>query len=96
MSRGRPTYSRGKIHVMSEMCSTCVFRPGNLMHLQPGRLKELVDVNVGEGAALTCHKTTFGQSDQEAVCRGYYDSQKDRVPALQLAQAMDIIEEVAP
>ena len=32
-------YRDGKVHVQSEECSTGVFRKGNLMHLQPGRLR---------------------------------------------------------
>lgn len=62
--------------VLSERCSTCVFRPGNLMHLRPGRLRELASPD----RHLTCHQTlswvdgTVG----EAMCRGYYDAVGER------------------
>lgn len=66
-----------KPRLMSEMCTTCVFRPGNLMHLRPGRLKQLIQQNTGpEAQGLHCHQTLeygghpgFGR----AFCRGFYD-----------------------
>lgn len=93
---GKPVYSDGKVHVVSEMCSTCVFRPGNLMNLSPGRLKGMVDGSVADGGGITCHKTIHGQAEQEATCRGFYDAHKSRVPALHLAADIGIIEEVPP
>lgn len=57
MTRGREVYSGGKVHVMAAKCSTCVFRPGNLMGLEPGRLKEMVTESVEDGGGITCHKT---------------------------------------
>lgn len=59
--------------VFKEMCSTCVFRPGNLMHLRSGRLKDLVDKNREQGTMLICHKTTYGQATEEVLCKGFYD-----------------------
>lgn len=96
MSRGKPVYSDGKVHVMSEKCSTCIFRPGNLMNLQPGRVKGMVDSSIDDGAGITCHKTIHGQAEQEATCRGFYDSYRDQVPALAVASALNMIEEVDP
>lgn len=92
----KPVYSDGKVHVVSEMCSTCVFRPGNLMTLQPGRLKGMVEGSIAGGAAITCHKTLYGQAEQEATCRGFFDRYADRVLALRLARDSAIIEEVPP
>jgi hypothetical protein len=94
VSRGRPVYSDGRVHVMADKCETCIFRPGNLMNLDPGRVKSMVDESVAEGAGITCHKTLYGQAEQEAVCRGFYDAHGDRVPALQIAACMGLIEEV--
>ena len=90
---GKPVYSDGLVHVKAQKCETCVFHPGNRMHLKPGRLKDIVDHNRSNGAALTCHDTTFGQADQEAICRGYFDAYGDD-PTLALAKAMGLIEEV--
>lgn len=93
---GEPVYSNGKVHVMSEKCSTCIFRPGNLMNLEPGRVKEMVAGSLAEDAGITCHKTLYGQREQEATCRGFYDAYADQVTPLRMARAMGIIEEVAP
>lgn len=90
----KPVYSDGKVHVMPEKCSTCIFRPGNLMRLQPGRVKEMVDGALANQSVIPCHKTIYGEREQEAVCRGFYDAHGSRVPALRLAAAMDVIEEV--
>jgi hypothetical protein len=76
--RGKPVYHEGKVHVMAEMCSTCVFRPGNLMRLAPGRLKDMVDTSVADGAGITCHKTIHGRAEQEATCRGFFDASASR------------------
>lgn len=92
----RPVYSDGKVHVMSEKCDTCIFRPGNLMMLASGRVKQMVDGSISEGAGITCHKTIHGQRDQEATCRGFFDSYKDQVFAFRLAEKLGLIEEVAP
>ena len=85
-------YRDGRIHVLSEKCSTCVFRPQNLMHLAPGRLKDLVESNVENGSALTCHQTLpYGEYDAEpAVCRGFYDAHKTY--PLQLADRLGKVE----
>ena len=86
-------YRDGKVHVLSDKCSTCVFRPGNLMSLQSGRFKDLVESNRKNDTALSCHKTLYRDDVRPAVCRGYYDTFKDRITPLLLAQAYQIIEE---
>lgn len=60
--------------LLADRCATCVFRPGNLMHLQPGRLASLVADNLAAGAVLTCHSTLHGQTEDEAMCRGFFDA----------------------
>lgn len=91
VSEGKPVYSDGKVHVMKDKCSTCIFRPGNPMTLTPGRVKEMVETSVANGSAITCHKTIHGQAEQKAVCRGFFDSYKEQVPALRLAEAERIL-----
>jgi hypothetical protein len=88
-------YRDGKIHVLSEMCSTCIFRPGNLMRLSSGRLRGLVDANVKADSAITCHSTSsaaarFYGPAEPAVCRGFFD--RHATLPLRLAEAMDCIE----
>lgn len=87
-------YRDGKVHVRETMCETCVFRPGNLMQLQPGRLADLVRTNVENESALICHATLpeMGEADQ-AVCRGFYD--RHATAPLQIAGRLDLIEWVA-
>lgn len=81
-------YRDGKVHVLAERCSTCVFRPGNLMTLSDGRLRDLIDQNLKADAALTCHKTI---GHDPAVCRGFFDAYE--TTPLRLAKAFRIIEE---
>lgn len=63
--------------LLSEQCSTCVFRPGDPMHLGPGRLRDLVRSNLDAGAVLICHQTlSYGDHPEvgEAMCRGFFDA----------------------
>lgn len=85
----RKPYSDGRIHVMAEMCPTCVFRPGNLMGLVPGRLAGMVAEAKRGDSAITCHSTLYGQSEQEAVCRGFFD--RHATVPLRLAAVMDLV-----
>jgi hypothetical protein len=89
-----PVAHGGKVHVCAEMCATCVFRPGNLMKLKPGRLRRMVDQALKDDGQITCHSTIYEQAEQEAVCRGFYDRHADSVWPLRLARAMDRIQEV--
>lgn len=93
-------YRGGKVHVLASKCSTCIFRPGNLMRLQSGRVKQMVDESVAEGGGITCHQTlpygTHGDVAEPAVCRGFYDAHGERVQALQIARRLGYIEEDQP
>lgn len=74
--------------VFDRMCPTCIFRPGNLMHLRPGALKDVVDANLERGTLLMCHTTTYGQADEEVVCRGFYDRYGPRQAVYQIIQRL--------
>lgn len=85
----------GKVHVLAEMCATCIFRPGNLMGLKSGRVRGMVDEAVKADAAITCHSTSdaaagFYEPARPAVCRGFFD--RHATIPLRLAEAMDRIE----
>ena len=82
-------YRDGRIHVLSEQCSTCIFRPGNLMQLSKGRVKEMVELSRRNESCIVCHQTLG--TKHNAVCRGFFD--KYPTAPLQLAQAMGFIEE---
>ena len=98
MTRPGP-YRDGRIYVLSRRCGDCVLRPGNLMHLQPGRLADLVKSNRDADSALTCHQTLpYGGYDdvKPAVCRGYFDAYAAEVTPLRLAVAIGIIAYTPP
>lgn len=92
----RRPYFDGRVHVLARQCATCVFRPGNPMRLEAGRVAGMVASAVRDGGAITCHETLYGQADQEAVCRGFYDAHGHRVLALELAPRLGILVEVEP
>jgi hypothetical protein len=97
VSRRLPPWRDDELHVVAEKCATCVFRPGNLMHLAPGRVKDLVDDNLDADAALVCHKTLpYGDRSEvgEAICRGFWDGPFDGHPTRRLAEMLGVVEEV--
>ncbi|GAA3302495.1 hypothetical protein Dvina_51510 [Dactylosporangium vinaceum] len=66
----------GKSRLLARQCGTCIFHPGNRMHLAPGRLKQIVDEAVTEGSYVICHATLpYGEHPevQPAICRGFAD-----------------------
>lgn len=69
-------YQAGKVRILEDKCKDCIFRPGNLMHLGHGRLKEVVDGNLAASALLTCHNTLPGneRENDPAACRGFWDA----------------------
>lgn len=73
------------------MCSTCIFRQGNLMQLNSGRVRDMIDTAKSKDSAITCHQTLDGDN---AVCRGFFD----RYPTtpLQLAERLGLVEMVKP
>lgn len=84
--KSRPIYDDGRLHVRERQCATCVFRPGNLMRLRPGRVEEMV-----AAGPFACHKTTHGAAPQEAVCWGYWDAHRFDTLAGRLAVMLDIV-----
>lgn len=69
------------------MCSTCIFRSGNLMHLLPGQVETMIVEAVKDETSIICHKTLEGDN---SVCRGFFD--RHATLPLRLAKAMDLIE----
>lgn len=82
-------YRGGRVHVLDDKCLTCIFRPGNLMRLEPGRVKGMVQGAVGDGSCIPCHSTLGTASP--AICRGFWDRYGDRVMALRLAVFLDMV-----
>lgn len=81
-------YRGERVHVCSTKCRTCIYRPGNLMRLQPGRVQVMEQEAIASGGAIICHKTLDGDN---AVCRGFFDVAKHEVQALQVAERLGVI-----
>lgn len=67
-----PLGPRG-VRVMAEQCSTCIFRPGNLMSLRPGRVKQMLADVRRDDSYIPCHQT-LGTGRPSAICRGQADA----------------------
>jgi hypothetical protein len=66
----------GKTRRLSRQCPTCIFHPGNPMHLEPGALKDLIDSALAQDSYVVCHETLPGMAPPgyaPAVCRGFHD-----------------------
>jgi hypothetical protein len=61
--------------VMSERCDTCIFRPGNLMDLNQGRLADIIESTDRGDTNVICHKSRSVSGDlrQDAWCKGSVD-----------------------
>lgn len=62
--------------LLTAMCGTCVFRPGNLMRLRAGRLADLVRTALARDSFVVCHSTLPGMAPAgyaPAICRGFAD-----------------------
>jgi hypothetical protein len=82
----------GLPRLFDQKCPTCVFRPGNLMNLCPGRLADLVESNLAQGTALVCHLTTFEQRPElgEVLCRGFVDAYGEQTGSIQVLRRLAI------
>jgi len=86
------------VKVLAEKCSTCIFRPGNLMRLRPGRVKSMLAECELEDTHIICHETSeemTGTRRNEAVCRGFIEAGGSS-SMLRLGEGLDMIEEVKP
>lgn len=87
-------YRNGRIYVCREMCATCVFRPGNVMRLERGRLAGMVRDATSSESTIVCHSTLYQEGVDNAVCFGFFD--RHATQPLQVAQRLGIIEFVDP
>ena len=83
-----PVAREDGVHVLSDKCSTCIFRPGNLMDLQPGRVKGMVDAAIADDSCIPCHKTIYDENIEPSICRGFWDSYRHRSWPLRLAESL--------
>lgn len=77
------------LRVCSHLCETCVFRPGNLMELRPGRLRGMIRDALRADSCIPCHKTLDGE---RAVCRGFYDLHRRDTLACRLGLVVGVLE----
>lgn len=74
------------MNVLKEQCATCIFRPGNPMRLQAGRVKDMVTACIRRDVYIPCHEHMTIDVEKEPdsdgvvqinprdpVCRGFYD-----------------------
>jgi hypothetical protein len=47
-----------------------------------------------EGGNIPCHSTLYGQADQQAICRGWWDRYAEQSRTLQWAVTLGIVESV--
>jgi len=84
----------GKVHVQESKCSTCIYRPGNLMHLQAGRKDAMQADAIADDGVIPCHQTIrayTGEGGSESVCRGFFDVAKHE-GLLAVAERIGIVE----
>lgn len=78
----------GKPRLLEDKCGTCIFRPGNLMRLKPGRVRGMVRDAIAGGGFITCHATLPGPHNptraQAAICRGFHDAHGHRSNLLRI------------
>lgn len=89
----------GTVRVLSKRCDTCIFRPGNLMRLQEGRVEAMVAEALESDSAITCHSTLpYGSypDAEQAICRGFWARHRDDTVPLRLAQALEVVRYVDP
>lgn len=96
-------YRDGRVHVMADKCSSCVFRPGNLMHLPPGRLKGMADDVQESGIPFSCHQTLSYAEEKyndhyggNALCAGAVEAFGAESTVMRMAHAYGVIADVEP
>jgi len=87
----------GRPRVLREKCTTCIYRPGNLMHLRDGRREEMERDSLANGSWITCHQTLpYGSHPEhgEAICRGFADVHGEESAGIRFAAALGGMVEV--
>ena len=89
-------YRDGKVHVLSEECATCIFKP-KTRPVPGSRVAGMVrDTMSEDGSTVVCHHTIYeaeGEPQVNAVCRGWYDRLGEKDNIIMLAKSMGIIHE---
>jgi hypothetical protein len=58
--------------VLTDKCSTCIFRSGNKMELNEGRLRDLTEASLAQDTNVICHQSDglVGEWKATAWCAG--------------------------
>lgn len=76
------------VWVQARKCDTCIFHPGNRMHLREGVLQELTQGAVADRSHIPCHDTLlYGRRSRlrPAMCRGYFDHPQGHAASMAIA-----------
>jgi len=79
----------GRPRLLADKCVTCIYRPGNLMHLNPGRREQMERDANARGSWIVCHRTLPISGipvGRQGLCRGYWDVNKHHSAGCRLAQ----------
>jgi len=83
---------RGVFRILATQCSTCIFRPGNLMHLDEGRLADMLASVRANDSHVVCHQS-LGRPVGD-VCKGSNDAHVGQ--AARMAERLGIVALVEP
>ncbi|TYC73809.1 hypothetical protein [Streptomyces sp. CB01881] len=89
----------GEVRVLADLCGTCIYRPGNLMHLAPGRLRQLAQEALARRGHIVCHSTLPALAPpgtKGAICRGFANAHGSAIFALRMAPLIGRLVEVPP
>ncbi len=90
---------QSRLRILTEKCSTCIFRPGNLMRLNRGRVQDMVQSSLQGGGYITCHQTLpYGDNPEfgGAVCRGFFDGFGEQSNIIRITERLGGLVEVPP
>jgi hypothetical protein len=73
------------VRICAGRCATCIFRPGNLMRLEAGRVADMIASAIAEEGHIVCH-STLGTS-APAICAGFAAHRRGSTASLALRLA---------
>lgn len=91
MSRRRPVYRDGRIHVLKRQCSTCIFWPDSRAAVDAERRDGMLAECQKRDTVVPCHE--WMDTKTPVVCRGLYNQRNEfpGIAVLQLAERLGVI-----
>jgi len=83
-------YRNGKVHVMREMCETCIFRTDSC--IERSTVARMIKKATKHDSTIICHET-LGLKDKSA-CYGFF--KLHATSSLQIADRLGVIQFCAP